>query len=389
MLVQDRKEFVEVCQAIRNERAFAWDTEFIQDRTYWPKLCVVQVATRDLVAAIDPFAVGDLDPLWELVVDPEVLVVLHAGAQDLQIAYDATKRVARNVFDTQIAASFVGYGDSISYAGLLARELGVRLSKKETMTDWSRRPLTSEQLEYALDDVRHLLTVYDRLRKRLEELGRLGWMEEEHRAFQDEDGFRRDPRNAWKRLSKRKALDRKSLAVLREVAAWRETAASERDVPRNRIVTDEILVEISRRAPKKTENLSAIRSLTERAVQQHGAQILEAVARGLAVSPDDRPEPPPLRSEDPARARVVDLMDLLVQIRSRETGIGRNVMATRLDLDRFLAGHLGQDDDGEPPRIAHGWRFELVGGDLVRLLEGNIDLGIDPKEMVPRVTRHT
>jgi ribonuclease D len=154
-------------------------------------------------------------------------------------------------------------------------------------------------------------------------------------------------------------------------------------------VTDEILVEISRRAPKKTENLSAIRSLTERAVQQHGAQILEAVARGLAVSPDDRPEPPPLRSEDPARARVVDLMDLLVQIRSRETGIGRNVMATRLDLDRFLAGHLGQDDDGEPPRIAHGWRFELVGGDLVRLLEGNIDLGIDPKEMVPRVTRHT
>jgi ribonuclease D len=388
LFVQDRKQFTEICATIRAEGAFAWDTEFIQDRTYWPRLCLVQVATRDLVAAIDPFEVGDLGPLWDLVIDPDVLVVLHAGAQDLQIAYDAAGRVAANVFDTQIAASFVGYGDSISYAGLLGRELGVRLSKKETMTDWSRRPLTPAQLEYALNDVRHLLTVYERLTKRLDGLGRLGWMAEEHRPFQDEEGFRRDPRNAWRRLSKRKALDRKALAVLREVAAWRETAASERDVPRNRVVTDEILIEIARRAPKKMDSLTAIRSLHDRVVQQHGDTILAAVAAGLAVPGDDRPEPPPLRSEDPARARVVDLMDLLVQIRSRESGIGRNVMATRLDLDRFLAAHLGEPDDGEPPRIAQGWRFELVGEDLIRLLQGNIDLGIDPKEMVPRVTRH-
>jgi ribonuclease D len=385
LLIQDRKTFEQTIDAIREAGSFGWDTEFIQDRTYWPRLCLVQVSTSDRVAAIDPFEVGDLSPLWDVVTDPEILVILHAGAQDLQIAYDASSRVAQNVFDTQIAASFAGYGDSISYAGLLAREMGVRLSKKETMTDWSRRPLTDAQLAYALDDVRHLLPVHDRLTHKLDELGRLAWIDEEHRAYGDDRTFQRDPRRAWERLSKRRSLDRKALAVLREVAAWREETAATQNVPRNRILSDDVLVEVARRAPGKPRQLAAIRNLHEGVQRRYGADIISAVERGLQVPDQERPEPARLRSEDPARARLVDLMDQLVQIRARETGVGRTVLATRLDLDRAAAIHYGENSGGDLPPILRGWREELVGRDLRRLLDGELRLGVDPVARVPRV----
>jgi ribonuclease D len=384
VLVTQEKELLEVSERLQVSRAFALDTEFIQDRTYWPKLCLVQVATSDFVAAIDPLSV-DLMPIWRLVTDPAVLVVLHAAIQDLQIVYDQVGELPRNVFDTQIAASFAGYGDSVSYSGLLSRELGVRLSKRETMTDWSRRPLTDSQIRYALDDVRHLPEVHARLAQRLESSGRLSWVEEEHGHYSDARTFGRDPTRAWERLSKRRSLDPRALAVLREICAWREETAATENVPRGRVLADELAVEISRRAPRTREQLLAIRHLPERVVARKAEEIMNAVARGLAVPPAERPEAPNPRSEDPVHARLVDLMDVLVQFRAREAGVGRNVLATRSDLDRVVALHFGEPFPGEPPAVTRGWRAKIVGDDLKRLLEGKIFLGVDPEKRTPYV----
>ena len=385
MFVRDREPFLRIMDQVREAGEFAWDTEFIQDRTYWPRLCLVQVAVGDVVAAIDPFEVGDLTPLWDLIADPGIRVVLHAGGQDIQIAWDNSKRPARNVYDTQMAASFAGYGDSISYAGLISRELGIRLAKGETMTDWSRRPLADSQLEYALDDVRHLLQVKERLDRKLNEAGRQRWIDEELRTYEDETRYERDPRQAWRRLSKRRTLDRKALGVLRELAAWREEEAAARDVPRNRVVTDEILVEIARRGPRRMEKLSAIRNLHARTLKQSGEEILRRVAIGLEVPADERPEPPRGRSEDPARARLVDLLDMLVQLRARETGVARNVLATRVDLDHVVEIHLDGASDGRPPAILTGWRADLVGRDLGHLLDGKLVMGVNPRTRLPEV----
>jgi ribonuclease D len=382
LVVDDRPRFLEICAELRRVGRFAWDTEFIQDRTYWPRLCLVQVALPGLASALDPFALGDMTPLWDLIVDPDIEVIVHSGEQDFQIAYDLSGRVPRNVFDTQVSAAFCGYGDSISYANLLSRELGIRHSKKETMTDWARRPLTGSQIEYALGDVRELLSVADRLREKLTQRGRLDWVQEDLHPYEKEDFYRREPREAWRRLARRKSLEPETITVLREIAAWREEVAADRDVPRSRILTDDSLFEIAKRAPRKLSSLSAIRNLPPRAVETYGEELLRRVAIALAIPREEWPIPPTHPSEDPLRTRLVDIMDVYVQMRAREEGIGRNILATRADLDRVIEIHYGEASSAsksDAPPILQGWRAEIVGNDLRTLLDGKISLRVNPK----------
>jgi ribonuclease D len=233
-----------------------------------------------------------------------------------------------------------------------------------------------------LGDVRELLSVADRLREKLTQRGRLDWVQEDLHPYEKEDFYRREPREAWRRLARRKSLEPETITVLREIAAWREEVAADRDVPRSRILTDDSLFEIAKRAPRKLSSLSAIRNLPPRAVETYGEELLRRVAIALAIPREEWPIPPTHPSEDPLRTRLVDIMDVYVQMRAREEGIGRNILATRADLDRVIEIHYGEASSAsksDAPPILQGWRAEIVGNDLRTLLDGKISLRVNPK----------
>jgi len=252
------------CHRAREHGSLALDTEFERERTYKPILQLLQAATPEEAVIVDPLALEDLTPLWELVADPEVETILHAAGQDLEIYYDKTRQLPRNLFDTQVAAALVGMGEQPGYADLLRRILKIRLQKHERVTDWGRRPLSDAQLKYALEDVLHLHDLRNYLHTDLEKRGRLTWLSEELSHYESIDNYEVDRRRLWLRVSRHRSLDRRGLAVLRELADWRERTAQRRNIPRQRVVKDEMLVELARRQPKEPDDMRALRHAPQR-----------------------------------------------------------------------------------------------------------------------------
>src|SRR5262245_32928999 len=286
MFIATAKDLERVVSDLRAHGTFGLDMEFQRERTYRPRLQLVQVSLPETPLLIDPLALPALDPLWDLVADASVEKIVHAGAQDMEIVFARSGLLPRNVFDTQVAAALLGMGDQIGYANLIGRVLGKRVKKGETITDWSIRPLSKAQVDYALDDVRYLHELRARLWERLAERGRESWLREEVEHYEVRDTYERDPQTLWMRISRMRSLDRRGLAVLRELAIWREEEAQRRDEPRGRIVADETLVEIARRAPKKPEDLKPLRTLHPRELARSGGGLVAAVRKGLDV-PDD------------------------------------------------------------------------------------------------------
>ena len=367
------------------DETLALDTEFLRERTFYPKLCLVQIATADVEAIIDPLACGDIASLLELIVDRFTLL-LHAGSQDLEILLHSIGRLPRRVFDTQVAAAFVGYGDSLSHARMVERCLGRRVSRSEAYTDWARRPLSSEQLEYALDDVRHLHECHDHLQSELEARGRLTWVEEELVKLVARVEQLVQPNDRWRKVAGARSLKGGELAVLREITTWREREAMSRDIPRQRVVPDRVLVQIARRAPKSQEQLDQLRGLHPREAQRSGRRILEVVSTGLSTAENDYPRwlsPPSKRDEEGVYA-IASLLDAYLRSRSQELQLSSRLLASRNDLVS-LAGRTsrGEQTDasrsGDKPQLAilEGWRREVVGEDLLRLLEGKIALRLE------------
>ncbi len=347
------------------------DTEFLRETTYYPKLCLVQLAAPEEAVLVDPLADGiSLDPFLDLMADPNVVKVFHSARQDLEIVWNLGRLVPTPLFDTQVAAMVCGYGDSVSYEQLANDLAKARIDKSSRFTDWSRRPLTEAQLSYALSDVTHLISVYEALRAQLAASGRQAWLDEEMAVLTSPETYKADPDNAWKRLVGRLRKARE-VAVLMEVAAWREREAQTRDVPRGRILKDDALVDLATAAPRSAEALGRLRSIPNGFERSRtAADILEAVGRGLARDPKTVPVPDRSRRSG-ATGAVVDLLKVLLKAIAEQEGVAPKIIATVEDLDA-----IAENDDAEVTAL-HGWRRQLFGEKALALKAGRLGLAMD------------
>ncbi|CAN0463342.1 unnamed protein product, partial [Discosporangium mesarthrocarpum] len=368
-LLTENADIQRFCEALRSAEFVTVDTEFIRDKTFWPQLCLVQIAGPDEAAAIDPLAPGvDLAPLLDLLADTSVLKVMHAARQDIEIFYHLNGKIPEPLFDTQVAAMVCGFGDQVGYETLIARLTGARLDKSSRFTDWAMRPLRDRQLEYAMGDVTHLREAYEKLRDRVELDGRIGWIEEEMATICAPASYRIEPENAWQRLKPRTGRAR-FLAVLQAVAAWREEQAMTRDLPRNRVIRDEALSEIAAHPPASADELARIRGVSRGFADGNmGTSLLKAVAAGLALPEEEAPELPPRPDIPPGVGPLTDLLKVLLKHKCEQHHVAQKLVASSSDLDQIAA-----DDEADVPAL-HGWRLSLFGEDALKLKHGELAL---------------
>ncbi|MBV9569857.1 MAG: ribonuclease D [Alphaproteobacteria bacterium] len=376
-IVESAAELEQLATELERAPYLALDTEFMRDQTYWPKLCLMQVAAPAGPAAIiDPLAHGmDLSPIYRLIGKPDLVKVLHAARQDIEIFWHQGDVIPDPLFDTQIAAMVCGFGDSASYETLVRKLAKAELDKSARFTDWSRRPLSPRQLEYALADVTYLCTVYEKLSRELERTGRASWVREEIAALKDEDLYELDPANAWKRLKPR-TTNKRFLAVLAAIAAWREVEAQTRDVPRQRIIRDEALLEIAAHPPDSAEALERIRAVPKGfAASRGGKALLEAITRGREALP-----PTPLDRDRPLRKQpspsAVDLLKALLRLRAEDAKVAPRLIASSDEIERIAA----HEDEGL--HALQGWRAEVFGNDAIALREGKLALALENGDAV-------
>lgn len=368
MYISDKDALDAFCERASHAKVIAVDTEFLRERTYHPRLCLIQLATAEESAAIDPLLIDDLSPVVSLLVNPNITKVFHACSQDLEVILDSLNCVPNPVFDTQLAAAFLGQRQQIGYGALVEAYCGVHLPKSESLTDWSRRPLEEDQLRYAEDDVIYLPEIYDRMIAELVRLDRLDWLSPEIDALTDSTRVARDPEEAYLHLRRSGSLTRRQLAVAREVCAWRERTASQRDLPRKWVVSDEVLVETCKRMPRTVERLRTVRG-TEQLSARDAEQLVEAVGRGMLCSPDQYPKVSHRDRPSADMESVLDLMYAMLRVISDQSGIAPQLIASRDDLHDLALRRPGA-------RLSSGWRYELAGSTLERLLTGEVGLTV-------------
>jgi ribonuclease D len=375
-LISDSGELAALCQTLAQYPFVTVDTEFLRETTFWPKVCVIQVACDERAAAIDALAEGlDLAPFFELMANPNVTKVFHAARQDLEIIWNLAKLIPAPLFDTQVAAMVCGYGDQIAYGELAQSLCKVTLDKSSRFTDWSRRPLSDAQIEYAIADVTHLRDIYQSLRQRLEKTGRLHWLTDEMATLSNKDTYEQLPEKAWERHAHR-ARKPRDLAVLMELTAWRELEAQTRDVPRSRVLKDDIMIEVALAAPRSVEALGDLRAFPRGMERSRaGADILAAIERGLARDPKTLPRIDRERRGNGGGATVELLKVLLRQVAEKE-GVAAKMIATTEDLEALAA------DDKADVAALKGWRRELFGAKALRLKHGRLALTVENHRVV-------
>lgn len=362
-------ELVALCDRLKTAEFVTVDTEFLRDNSYYSKLCLIQIADDEGAAAIDPLAEGiDLAPFFDLMANQDVVKVLHACRQDLEIFVNMVNQLPSPIFDTQVAAMVCGFGDSVGYETLVNKLAGGQLDKSARYTDWSKRPLTDAQLSYALGDVTYLRTIYRKIKKELEKTGRESWVEEEMAPLRDPALYIVEPENAWQRLKVRTSKPR-FLGVLKAVAEWRELEAQQRDIPRNRVAKDETLFEIAAHPPKDTKQLDRIRGVPNGFSRSRaGKSLMEAVEGGLNIPEKDLPKIAKAKPR-PATPPMADLLKVLLKIKCEEARVATRMVASAQELEAWAA-----DPQKTDLRATHGWRDDIFGKDARKLMKGDLAL---------------
>ncbi len=370
-------DLTKACSRLASADFVAVDTEFMREQTFWPKLCLIQLASADTELIVDPLSPGlDLKPFYELMTNERVLKVFHAGRQDIEIVFTETGAVPHPVFDTQVAAMVCGFGDSVSYSNLVKKIVGKDVDKSSRFTDWSRRPLSQKQLVYALGDVTFLRDIYRHLRDDLARTGRAEWLAEEMGILTDPKTYETHPEDAWRRL-KLRVKSRKALAVLMELAAWRERLAQSQNVPRGRILRDEALYDIANQMPTSTDQLSELRTLSDGFSRSARArEIVDAVKAGLARDPSGVPSLNHGNQLSPEAGATLELLKVLLKSCAARHGVAPRLIADAEDLE-IIASRKEPD-----VHALRGWRRQLFGEDALRLKRGELALTLSDGEVV-------
>ena len=369
--ISGTKELEDFCRRLAANEYVCVDTEFMREGTFWPQLCLIQLAGGDEAGIVDPLADGiDLSPFFDLMANEKVIKVFHSGRQDIEIVHNLSGRVPLPVFDTQIAAMVCGFGEQIGYADLMNRVLGISIDKTSRFSDWRRRPLHDHQLEYALGDVTHLNKAYPLLRERIAKAGRASWLDEEMAALVNPALYRQHPDDAWRRLKARNVKPA-HLGILIELARWREQTAQKKNVPRNRVVKDDVIYEVANRAPASLEQLAGLRSITKGLARSpYARELLAGVERGLALDRASLPQIKRSRRLNGDALAIMELLKVLLKMISARHKVASKIIATMADLEQ-----IALDDKADVPAL-RGWRLELFGKHALALKKGEIGLGL-------------
>ena len=353
----------QLCQKIEQEPWVALDTEFLREKTYYPKFCLLQIATLEWVVCVDPLVLPSLDQLFDVLYQQNIIKVLHACQQDIEIFYQLTGKVPEPIFDTQLAAPVLGLQENPGYAMLVSSFLNINLDKAHTRTDWSIRPLSEEQLKYAADDVIYLAEIYQIMLKKLSDLGRSDWLEDDFAKLKNPDLYDLPPENAWLKIRGKNKLTNKQLSVLQALSVWREQTVKRENKPRGWLIRDDLLLDIARLQPVSMPELFKVRNINGRTAKQYGHQLCELIKQARTQ--------PPIKVQDSCKTpkktqqqeAIVDLLAAIVRIRADQNSLNPSILATRKDLEMLLF---------EDPlcSLLHGWRYEMAGKELLQILEG-------------------
>ena len=364
-----------LCEQIKKEPWLALDTEFLREKTYYPKFCLLQIATPEWVACIDPIALPQLESLFDAIYNPAIVKVFHSCRQDLEIFFQWTGKLPSPIFDTQVAAPLLGFQDNPGYAMLVSSLLSVNLNKAHTRADWSKRPLTEAELEYAADDVIYLCQIYQIMVQKLTALGRIDWLKNDFAELTNPALYKVDPETAWFKIKGKNKLTGKQLSIIQTLAQWREKIAQAEDRPKSWLLRDELLFDLAKLQPETVQELANVRGINERSVNRYGKELCQ-----LITAAKNRP-PVPLHEKDRSAKKsqqeeaILDILTALVRVRAEENALNPTILASRKDLEELLS-----NGDDECP-LLHGWRYTMAGKELVGLLKGELLLGIDSDKL--------